>query len=98
MSDSGKHTPGPWRSGPHVRDTASMVYAGDYAGEGEPDLIVEIESEDHRADARLIAAAPELLEALKHERFCRACSEDGCANCNECTYEAAIRKAEGRDA
>jgi hypothetical protein len=30
------------------------------------------------------------IDAITHERFCRACAEDGCVNCNGCTYQAAL--------
>lgn len=84
-----EHTPGPWVSGPHLHERASMVYAGDYSGEGEPDLIVEIVSEHHRDDARLIAAAPELLAVARDlvayhtgdGLKARTGSVDGCSNC-----------------
>ena len=58
-----KHTPGPWENSPscHV-----------YAGEGE--LIADagdsltLGVSEMEANARLIAAAPELLDALNHAR------------------------------
>jgi hypothetical protein len=54
-----KHTPGPWKS-----NGANQVFGGAYSG-----LIATVTStanpEICEADARLIAAAPELLEALK---------------------------------
>lgn len=54
-----KHTPGPWKAGtksvtaPETEDRLAMdvrLYGGN--------------SDDHRANARLIAAAPDLLAAL----------------------------------
>lgn len=49
------------------------------------------------ANERLIAAAPELYEALLHMKTCGACAED---NWNACEggrrAEAALAKAEGR--
>ncbi len=62
-----KHTPGPWtfevekRSGPHL--TATPIFAhGDVIGEVYRDSC----RDNSQANARLIAAAPELLAAL-HE-------------------------------
>lgn len=81
-----KHTPGPWRVGESCR--VADIKAGYNA------LIarVEIESAGDRGDAnaRLIAAAPDLLEALKHAL------EDG--DDWRGLAESAIRKAEGGEA
>ena len=58
-----KHTPGPWRAVPNapgisdtVIDSGRMVVA---------DVISRKSTDELRANARLIAAAPELLEALQ---------------------------------
>lgn len=73
-----KHTPGPWRvvnAGPHWNNTAIPNYrvvrtpapsgpnGYDVAWSADGELVVEHVYEE--ADAHLIAAAPELLEALK---------------------------------
>ena len=73
-----KHTPGPWRSEPCYR-SGYTVWGGTDA---VPVCVVDTQDDEGRfgtikneADARLIAAAPELLEALKeltghtNERF-----------------------------
>ena len=97
-----KHTPGPWnilRKRPmqmtgnfhQVTDDdrypAAFIPAWDNPGPGEEDG-----TEEALANARLIATAPELLEALKALR-------DECMgmvpNCAE-MVDAAISKAEGR--
>jgi hypothetical protein len=52
--------------------------------------------EEVEANARLLNAAPDLLEALKHERSCSLCLQDMHDNCDECTGLEAIEKAEGR--
>lgn len=67
------HTPGPWYVYPG-KDGEYYVLAGDYAKQGEPDLIIKVTSADPAADARLIAAAPELYEALK--TLCEASYEN----------------------
>lgn len=56
-----KHTPGPWHANPYVHASVHgfAVYADRICMDKLAD---EIQSE---ANARLIAAAPELLEALK---------------------------------
>lgn len=49
-----KHTPGPWNAGGVITDNISGAIA----------TILENENGDPRANAALIAAAPEMLEAL----------------------------------
>lgn len=104
-----QHTPGPWE----------LIEAGDRISHFVPcnqkrESILTVVTEDdtrfaavyHEADARLIAAAPELLKALKeyalvmgpaHDASCPG--DDTCS----CTWKpvndmvnAAIAKAEGR--
>lgn len=63
MSESAKHTPGPWTYEP----TSGAIYFAD--GDVEP-LIAStnlecVSAEQGDADGRLIAAAPDLLEAAK---------------------------------
>lgn len=97
MSET-KHTPGPWV----VKSARSGFYV-----ESQFDVIVESLDEygrygaiDDEANARLIAAAPELLEALKSiaEFWNRDQNEEAmigaCWHAVE-TAEAAIAKAEG---
>lgn len=66
-----RHTPGPWR---HDRDNARIVSATtfyDYSEDDDPQPVSVVSlfgamgGEDTAADARLIAAAPELLGALE---------------------------------
>ena len=74
---SAGHTPGPW-SIEDVSSGKTLVYykinAGNsavgFAGSYKPDGVVKTPGEA-AANARLIAAAPELLEAL--EGLCAAC-------------------------
>ena len=56
-----KHTPGPWKSNPYVH---SMIHG--FAVYSDKSCVDKIADDIKReADARLIAAAPEMLEALK---------------------------------
>lgn len=105
---SGEHTPGPWfleppsEQTPHIWISAptSSVIAKieicDYDdGEGE-----HLTGEDW-ANADLIAAAPDLLEALKDlledtQHRDHDCGDDP-ENCPVLRARAAIAKAEGRD-
>ncbi len=64
-----EHTPGPWTYREHLNDTFTILGRNLDAGKtGVPysgeELTVVFELEDE-ADARLIAAAPELLEACE---------------------------------
>ena len=88
---SAKHTPGPWKwtawNALQGKGYVEVLRAVD-AGYGE----YEIEC-DNDADKHLIAAAPELLEALKGALDCFDCEDgmvaDACIN----AARAAIAKA-----
>ena len=54
-----KHTPGPWRY------EYEPGYCGELLAEASGTTLAEFVTEPSEANARLIAAAPELLEALK---------------------------------
>lgn len=62
-TNKAQHTPGPWKA------TAFSVVEANPRIPGETQTICEMASpwntENYRANARLIAAAPELLEALQ---------------------------------
>jgi len=95
------HTPGPWfvgfspdmdgesgEYGPDVYDSEVGVFA---VIDGEPETVAQPYLE---ANARLIAAAPEMLEALERIR-----DESGPFNLGEMRklVESAIRKARGEE-
>ena len=94
-----KHTPAPWHHSPELSRTGcELVYAGD------KHLVANVGSfgrsdETNRANAWLVAAAPELLEACEtalHELRIR-CGYKG----QEAAYvelSAALAKATGRAA
>lgn len=84
MTNGIEHTPGPWQAeGQKVIKPGGMVHiASTY--EGSPE-----------ANARLIAAAPELLEAL--EGLARPCVFiEACGLCGLCDANAVIAKARGK--
>lgn len=99
-----KHTPGPWEANglesPPVPGRWMSVYA--YPEGGGFHLVASIEHagvglEQARHNARLVAAAPDLLDALQRlvgdgTRFCD-CEQPSCA---ECHAHAVIRKAQGK--
>jgi len=82
---SGKHTPGPWRWNARNEFLVSERYG-------------MVHSDDHRASrasARLIAAAPEMLEALREAESVLACSTFDVEALT--TVRAAIAKATGEE-
>lgn len=85
-----KHTPGPWS----VREDIGAVFDRD----GLPIATGGSESyEEYQANARLIAAAPELLEACK-QAYDVIDDMDGPWNLDRIynTLKVAIAKAEGK--
>ena len=106
-----KHTPGPWNVGGHWQDDEDTIYSGTMA------LARALKSREHvgtpieqfDANARLIAAAPDLLQELEKLYYqwqilaCQCVSErevnSGHKGCivekGYPTVVAAIRKARG---
>ena len=71
--------PGPWMAYQRKGIYPPVVVGGEYADEGEPDLIVDIvalgETEaQEQATVRLMAAAPELYEML--DKLCHAADSE----------------------
>lgn len=95
----GKHTPGQWRVG-----DAGMTVFGPPNGTPTPEVIATVRKLDN---ARLVAAAPEMLEALKAAEaelraIDRIINKVDSVECIESRREllqirAAIAKAEGRE-
>lgn len=83
------HTPGPWEA----REVDGLFAIAHPRG-----WVLESNNEQQdRADAWLIAAAPDLLEALQHMRWCQSCADGSWEDC-ECGRLAidAINKATGK--
>lgn len=97
------HTPGPWRPVKNpFRNEGWFVLAGEGAEGASVSAMIASQSISQgqfktEADARLIAAAPELLAALK-EVIANHCGNDKlfCGSCTDA--RRMIAKAEGRDA
>ena len=102
MNDMTKHTPGPWST---HREGFSTVYVEARLRQGVIQEVAacgptEAGQEQQEANARLIAAAPELLDALEmvikeqapsyHE-----CIDDGEPECAWCIARKAMAKARG---
>jgi len=102
------HTPGPWAiAGDSDDDSVVGVIAADYREICRTSCSLDdagnyAATDEDRANCRLIAAAPDLLLALKSamrhggmpECFCD--KDDPTYQCNGCFARAAIAKAEGR--
>jgi len=59
------HTPGPWTLDPDNFVIAELDFGRQIIADPNCGIRIRDWSEEHRANARLIAAAPELLEALE---------------------------------
>ena len=88
MTAPTKHTPGPWVE---IRSRGDYVIQ-ERRRSNRKRIIASVDVVNGEANARLIAAAPELLDALK-----AAVAYPITGNWYEMA-EAAIAKAEGRDA
>lgn len=97
-----KHTPGPWIA---RKFRGYRITTDAYRGSFVDPYVCTVDGIDGRneANARLIAAAPELLEVCKRLLACRAPNGDGSytkAAPNDSDFllaEKAIAKAEGRE-
>ena len=103
-----KHTPGPWDVAatpdtPSVRPMRITRFHAVAPASGPVLAVLPAGRRDVQdANARLIAAAPELLEALKDIALSPcACIPaefgESAITCNRCLARAAIAKAEGGD-
>lgn len=109
MSTESKHTPGPWwvevRPNPASAITPLFQIQAKHRGEGSNYCIASVNFwEAPEANARLIAAAPDLLSALKkvHKLLTYAephSNEEFYATLDEieAVLESAISEAEGRN-
>lgn len=97
-----KHTPGPWKAIPPKLGTAWVIDSGNpdapiamLYGANTPIQMKRARSGEAEANARLIAAAPELLAALQHvQRRLEARGGDFLEGTQE-VVRAAIAKATG---
>lgn len=61
-----KHTPGPWKVFPE--ESSTMVYCDDCLGSRVADCSAQhtiLQPEERKANAKLIAAAPDMFEVIK---------------------------------
>jgi len=93
-----KHTPGPWEARYWEREAwpQKRVSIAEKYGEGAALFINAKHGKNTAANAQLIAAAPEMLEALEETVYMRGIPEDDEArNGYEKRLMAAIAKAKG---
>lgn len=85
-----EHTDGPWRVGgtKQIPMTTCREIASD---NGRIGLVYGVVDEENKANAMLIAAAPELLAACKEARYQLQVMDSACA----IILNDAIKKAEG---
>lgn len=99
---SAKHTPGPWwASGSDFAVLAADADDAPYARTVAETNVGDMTDVEALANARLIAAAPDLLHALKQMQACshktHSHGEFPAKTCGLCTKAlAAIAKAEGQ--
>ncbi|TLX12106.1 hypothetical protein [Rhizobium sp. MHM7A] len=105
MTES-KHTPGPWHVDPKSPEESFFEDVNVLRHDGLAIAVCvhngDILPPEPEANARLIAAAPDLLEALK-EFASMPCETDGAEDleggcCRTCRARAAIAKAESSSA
>ena len=86
------HTPGPW--GSFRDDLSPYCLVGGASGNGA--IIAEVYGENDDADARIMAAAPDLLDALDVLLArCQVLDEADCSTRELAQARAAIAKARG---
>lgn len=100
MTESNTHTPGPWEA-----QDSGLIYAPPPDSENESILICDVgeideTTPDRTANARLIAAAPQLLEGAEDLLGMLSSLADDYAICRELVEEAkelraAIAQAKG---
>lgn len=88
-----KHTPGPWHCRPYGDSFVATCGNADKRVAYCYAVFEDRSKDEAEANARLIAAAPELLEALEKAHACATLPDDG--TCDGCFVSAAIAKARG---
>lgn len=90
-----KHTPGKWEWAIDDKDIyIGPVGCADYRNAFASVDYDDVDHEEAQANANLIAAAPDLLEAL--EGYVSDCTNDECERC--ISARAALARATGKDA
>lgn len=97
-ADTAQHTPGPWRVIPATMSHFLIESAGAIVAEIPKTTTAPASFTECEANARLLAAAPEMLAALKELHAWAITVSDGKAFNEEelCVTRAAIAKATGQ--
>jgi hypothetical protein len=101
------HTPGPWTvyDDFYIKVDRPGYIGGSHAEVKSCDAVPPQNRDEHKANARLMAAAPDLLAALKAVEcitqggfdFCPCCEYvQGAGHRVDCQLAAALAKAEGK--
>lgn len=108
MSDDVEHTPGPWQADVDHQPNETPLIIAHTKPEGNAYVVAEVNQNgllkgDWKVNARIIAAAPELLEAAKQLLQAISAEAGTCAEVSPPVREQicsdardAIAKAEGR--
>jgi hypothetical protein len=101
MQENTKHTPGPWEVQTHIGNDKIHRVMPLFLRANTGVLPVWVGGGfylKNEADAHLIAAAPEMLTALKKalDNLRHVCTELGAEHCSRCAVAIAIAKAECR--
>jgi hypothetical protein len=95
MKTKPTHTKGPWSLIPHYEPNQFMVVAGNYP-DATPVCSIDSAGETRQANAAIIAAAPELLQALERVLSSIPLSiQSVTLNYDLCDARHAIKKAKG---
>lgn len=91
MNMEKKHTPGPWKTQMHISLDRMEIRDANGRRIAECAMVFPMSAKTHEANASLIAAAPELLDALR-----MVIAHDGrLTGADWDTIRAAVDKAEG---
>lgn len=87
------HTPGPWRALPWTEDRSLSYVVGP---KGETIATVSQVRDQGVSNQQLLAAAPDLLEALEGFVDGECHCAEGTIKCVQCVARAAVAKAKGQ--
>ena len=101
IAETAHHTPGPWRIGqPKGDGSARIIWRNDegpgFAGETNTNYRMVARDIHSEANARLIAAAPDMLAALRQWAVAERMGDAQITQGARASRDAAIAKAEGR--
>ena len=98
VTERSTHTPGPWEIDEGDGMAIAKVSCFAITAPCMPNVGSGLSRDENAANARLIAAAPDLLDALRHMQSCQSCAQADWSACPRGGQQAiaAIAKAEGQ--